>query len=319
MSRTLLAVEAIAGGDTSEARTMLAEANDEFIRGGDEWGQALVLFVEMELHATQGRLDEAAGLAERALSYFRRLRDHWGVSAIQYHLGLALHRAGRLTSAMEVYESALREGRQVGLANTVQYLLANMGHIALQLADLDRAGRLFTEARSVAHQLGAVGAPLASLGEGLLARHRGDHLEAQRHFTDALGMLTAPETGDWAATARTGLGFVAELTGDVETAERQHRQAWRTATEAGRVGDGAAAVAVEGLACVAAARGDGQTAVALLAAAARWRDEHGRPASPMELADIQRASDRARDLLGPEAYEDAWRRPPDVGAHLSNN
>jgi predicted ATPase/DNA-binding SARP family transcriptional activator len=306
MSQTLLAVEAIGGTGRPEARVMLAEANEEFVRAGDDWGQALVLFVETELSATQGDLDEAARSAEQALTVFRRLGDHWGVSAIQYHLGLALHRAGRLHDARDVYEAALAEGRRVGLANTVQYLLANLGLVALLVGDTDRAEQLFPEARAVAQQLGAAGAPLASLGEGLLGRVRGNHADAQRHFTEALRMLTTPETGDWAAAAMTGLGYIAELTGDLDAAERQHRQAWRAATDAGLVGNGAAAAALEGLACVAAARDDGVTAARLLGAAARWRDERGRPASPMEQADIDRAADRARTLIGEEAYGNAW-------------
>jgi hypothetical protein len=56
-------------------------------------------------------------------------------------------------------------------------------------------------------------------------------------------------------------------------------------------------VAVEGLACVAAARDDGQSAAALLGTAARGRDEAHRPAAPLELHHIERAGDRARMLL----------------------
>ncbi len=316
MSRTLLAVEGISGADVTRSWRMLAEANEEFVRVGDEWAQALVLFVEMELHATAGALDEAAEHAERALGYFRRLGDHWGVSAVRYHLGLALHRAGRLPAALEIYEAALAEGRQVGLANTVQYLLANMGHVALLLGDAERAERHFTEASVAAHHLGADCSPLASLGEGLLARRRGNLVDAQRHFSDALRALTGPEVRDWAAAALTGLGFVAELSGDLAAAEHHHRRAERLASDAGPVAAGARAVAIEGLACAAAARGDGQSAAALLGAAARWRAETQRPASPLERYDVERATDRALDLLGPAAYRAASAavstQPPDL-------
>ncbi|HEU4347295.1 MAG TPA: BTAD domain-containing putative transcriptional regulator, partial [Actinoplanes sp.] len=59
MSRTLIAVEGIGRPDMTSSLEVLAEANEEFVRVGDEWGQALVLFVEMELHGVAGRLDEA--------------------------------------------------------------------------------------------------------------------------------------------------------------------------------------------------------------------------------------------------------------------
>lgn len=299
MSKTLVAVEGISGTDLPGALALLAEADAEFVRADDTWGRALVQFVEMELRCMQNDLDAATGCADRALDYFRRLGDHWGVSAIQYHLGLALHRAGRLTAALEVYQAALAEGRKVGLANTVPYLLANLGHVVLLLADPDRAEQYFAEARVVARRLGADDSPLARLGDGLLARQRGDLAEACRHYNRALQMLTTPETRDWAATARTGLGHAAELAGELDTADRYHREAWQLATEAGNRGLGAAAAAMEGLACVAVARGEQRRAAALLDAAARWREQHGRPASPTEQADI----DRARNRLGPAALQ----------------
>jgi tetratricopeptide (TPR) repeat protein len=257
----------------------------------------------MELHSALGELDRASEYAERALTIFRALRDHWGTSAVQYHLGLALHRAGRVEEAMAVYEAALAEGREVGLANTVQYLLANMGHIALLLGDNERAERHFAEARVVAQQLGAQGNPLASLGEGLLARQRGDLGAARRHYSEAIQALSGPSTRDWAAAAMTGLGFVSELAGDLDEAEACHRRAWHAALEAGDVGAASGACALEGLACVAAARGDGKTAATLLGAAAQWRMQKRRAASVLETQDTGRAMAQARALLGAETYE----------------
>jgi Flp pilus assembly protein TadD len=195
---------------------------------------------------------------------------------------------------MRTYNAALSEGLLVGQTNTAQYLLANMGHIALLRGDAADAERLFTEASVAAHDLGADGSPLATLGEGLLARRHGSLTEAERHFSRALRMLTTPETRDWAAAATSGLGFVAELSGDLTTAEQRHRTAYLLAKDAGHVGAAARAVAVEGLACVAAARGDGQSAATLLGAAARWRAEAQRPATPLELHDIERAEAQAQ-------------------------
>jgi predicted ATPase/DNA-binding SARP family transcriptional activator len=301
MSKTLLAVEAVTGTDTADAARMLAEAAEAF--AADEWGRALVLFVDMELHATTGRLDEATALADRALGRFRDLGDHWGISAVQYHLGLALHRAGRLARARDVYGAALAEGRRIGLANTVQYLLAGLGHIAVLLGDDDGAERLLAEALGVAHELGTDASPVAALGQGLLARRRGRLAEADDHYRRAESAFTGAENLDWAAVAVAGRGFVAELSGDFDTAEHRHRRAWHLAERAG--GTGVGAVAVEGLACVAAGRGDGPTAAALLGAAARWRTGHGRPAAPAEQADIDRGAARTRKLLGDREYEAA--------------
>jgi tetratricopeptide (TPR) repeat protein len=89
------------------------------------------------------------------LSLFASLDDRWGVAAIHYHLGLALHRAGRLEAALEAYERSLTESRRVGRVNTIGYALANMGHAALLLGDLERAQRHFAQAHATARELGA--------------------------------------------------------------------------------------------------------------------------------------------------------------------
>ena len=122
-----------------------------------------------------------------------------------------LHRAGRLETALEVYEEALTEERRIGRANTVQYALANMGHVTLLLGDRERAQRHFAEAHAVARELGADGNPLACLGEALLGRERGDLAHARERYAEALRLLNAQDKPDWTSAALAGLESVPEL------------------------------------------------------------------------------------------------------------
>jgi hypothetical protein len=70
------------------------------------------------------------------------------------------------------------------------------------------------------------------------------------------------------------------------------------------------------LACVAAARGRAEAAAGLLGAAAYWRTGRHRPASSLEAHDIDRATCRARDLVGDTlfgiCYQAALDKPHDV-------
>ena len=295
LSTTLLAVEAIGELDAAGGFGLLAEAEREIARDGDAWCATLALFVRMELHVAAGDLTDATSVGHRALAAFRALRDQWGVSAIQFHLGVALHRAGRLDDALAMYEGALAGVRDVGLANTIQYALAGAGHVTLLLGDPDRAARLFAESHAVARQLGAEGNPRAAVGEGLLARERGDLSAARDRFTWAQRTLAGEP--EWTATALVGLGHVAESHGDLDSAESFHRRAWQTAP--------GHAAALEGLACVAAARGDATEVARLLGAAARWREQRHRPASRLERLDVDRAEQQARVRLGDAAYRAA--------------
>ena len=259
LSDTLLAVEAIGADDPGPASAGLERAARVFGRVGDAWCGALVDFVRMELHAAAGDLPAATAVGGRALATFRALGDQWGVSAIQFHLGIALHRAGQLSEALGRYEGALASGAEVGPANTIQYALAGAGHVTLLLGDPDRAARLFAESHAVARQLGAEGNPRAAVGEGLLARERGDPVAARVHLTRAQQLLAGLHEPEWTATALVGLGHLAEADGDLASAEFSHRRAWQSAP--------GHAAALEGLACVAAARGDASAAARLLGAA----------------------------------------------------
>jgi tetratricopeptide (TPR) repeat protein len=299
LSTTLLAVEAIGSTDPAPAFDLLTAADQEFARADDAWCSALVRFVEMELHAVAGEIDEAVTAADAALEIFRALGDQWGVSAIQFHLGMALHRTGRLEPALEAYEGALASGHEVpGLVNTIQYALAGAGHVQLLLGNLDAAARSFAESHAVGRELGADGNVRAAVGEGLLARECGDPALAHEHLYRAQQMLAVLNEPEWSATALVGLGSLAELAGDLDDAESFHRRAWRA--QPGH------ASALEGLACVAAARGDAGTAARLLGAASAWREARHRPATRLEAADRARAEDHAVDQLGKDGFQAAY-------------
>ncbi len=304
-AQTLLAVEGVAGSDVADSLALLDEADVRFATEGDHWGQALTLFVRMELHFAVGAADEATGCGERALTMFRALDDHWGISAVQYHLGLALHRTGDWAQARTVYLGALAEGRRVGLANTVQYALANLGHVELALGDPEQAARYFAEAHAAAVHLGAEGNPVAALGEGLLVRRRGAYDAARRYYATAERL--AGEKPDWVAAALCGLAYAAEHDGDLHEAEELFGRAWRLAAEANL--PQTAAIVLEGLACVTAVRGDARAAASLLGAAARRREAGHAPPTPAERDDIDRAARATRALLGDEAYAQAFAAP----------
>jgi tetratricopeptide (TPR) repeat protein len=285
----LLAVEAIAGITWPDPAELLAAARRAFDEANDRWGHALSLFVEMELLFVSGKLEAGQATFQRALTLFRELGDHWGISAVQYHEGMALHRAGLLPEALEVYRSALAEGR-IGLTNTVQYALANLGHISLLIGDLDGAAAYFDSAHAVARELGADASVLALLGQGHLRRLQDRPEDAVQCYTAALSRMAQAETPDWAAIALNGLGRLALVRGDTDSAHRHHKDALGLVTSGRQPTHPAAATALEGLAAVAAGRGLHGAAGRLLSTAANWRQTRAWPPSPLERSDIDRAT-----------------------------
>ena len=261
----------------------------------------------MELQFLSGEPDAVTEYGRQALELFQALNDHWGISAVQYHHGLALHRAGRLQAALAVHEAALAHGRR-GLTNMVPYVLADLAHITLELGDPDRVAQHFTEAHFVARQLGGDGSAAAAPGEGHLARDRGDLGTAARRYDQSRRWLIGQATPEWAAAALNGLGFTAALRANLDDAAAYHRSAWQVAAHSPAAGARAAATALEGLAGVAAIRGDGSRAAELLGTAARWRQWRHQPPLRREQHDIDRATAHARDLFGEPAYRQAYTR-----------
>ena len=315
-SRTLLAVQGVAGTDLAGAEALLAKADTDFARHGDRWGQALVSFVRMETQYCWGDPGEADRYGESAVSIFRELDDHWGVSAVHFHRGMALHRSGRLHEARRVYEAALAAGGQSGMANTVQYALAQLGHLTMLLGDHVQAAARFAEAHAEARALGAEGNPLAGLGEARLARLGDDLDTAESHYRNVIRMVEGRDEPLWTAMALTGLGFVAEQSEDPDTAEEHHLAAWAiTSRTPGAEGDGAASL--EGLACVAAGRGQAQAAARLLGAAAGVRDRYRHPANSIDRLDIERAANSTSAVLGARVYEHALASGREAGPPMA--
>ena len=300
-SATLLAVEGVAAPPSAASDELLTTARDAFHQANDRWGHALTLFVEMELLFAARNLEQGRAVFHAALEQFRDLGDHWGISAVQYHYALALHRGGLPTEAMQAYRSALAEGR-IGLTNTVQYAVANLGHLSLMIGDLDAAAAYFSSAHTVARDLGADISVLAAIGQGHLARLRGDTCEAADRYQTALNWIKEADTPDWAATALTGLGHIALEQGDPDAAHSHYAHALQLVTVDNEPRYPAAAAALEGLARLSASRGLERTTRALLRRAAHYRRTQAVPPTPLERQDLETAHQFFPDTETPAAH-----------------
>jgi CheY-like chemotaxis protein len=107
LSRVLLAVEGVTGANAERAEELLREAQAQFARDGDQWGQAVIGFVRMETALKGGDEDAAIPIGRATAAAFRQLDDPWGLSAILYHLGWGLRQFGRYEEGARVLEEAI--------------------------------------------------------------------------------------------------------------------------------------------------------------------------------------------------------------------
>jgi predicted ATPase/DNA-binding SARP family transcriptional activator len=291
LSRVLLAVEAVPG-TTDQGLARLAEAEE--VLPPRSWERALADFVRMEVLVRAGAGDDSIAAGDRAAAQFEELGDLWGVSAVRAHQAHNLRAMGRLAEALPVYDLGLDVARQAGLHNTVQLAAAEAGLARLAADDEARARELLEEARAVARRYGYRGGEgLAAVGFGHLARREGRLDRADAAFADGARLLREVGSLPFLAWALSGRGHVRELMGDLDTAEECHREVqaiWQALPDP-NIG----ALALEGLAGVAVARGDSERGDRLLDEAAELRTRHHRPVGPLDAPDLARVTAALRD------------------------
>jgi predicted ATPase/DNA-binding SARP family transcriptional activator len=275
LSKVLLAVEGVTGAHPDRTSTLLAEAEEQFRADGDDWGLGVIGFVRMETALKTGDLDTAIAVGRASAARFRQLDDYWGLSAILYHLGWGLRQFGRNEEGAHELEEAIDVAASAGLYNTVQWALADLALVHLNLGRREVARDLFDRADAASEHIGdGAGTILADYGHGLLALQDEDLDEAERRFTLARDGFASLKTPVWEGWAHVTLAHCAELRGDTTGARRLYETAHTLGNRSGE--PGLTASALEGLARTWASE-DSEQAVALNAEAAGVRERLGRP------------------------------------------
>jgi tetratricopeptide (TPR) repeat protein len=201
---------------------------------------------------------------------------------VLYHLGWGLRQFGRYEEGARTLEEAIDVAAAAGLYNTVQWALADLAVVELNLGRPYAARDLFDRAAAAADHVGdGAGVVLAEYGHGLLALAAGDLDAADRRFRRAVEGFTTVRTPVWQGWALVGLGRCAELRGEQRTAEDLYDQARELGVAAGE--PGLTASALEGLARLNT-ESDPDRARDLDGEAAQLRVRMGRPQPPYEAA-----------------------------------
>jgi predicted ATPase len=283
LSRVLISVEGVTGADPERSQAILVDAEQQFLADNDEWGLGVIGFVRMETALKTGHLETAIAVGRTAAARFRQLDDYWGLSAILYHLGWGLRQFGRNEEGAHELEEAIDVAASAGLYNTVQWALADLALVHLNLGRHDMACDLFDRADAASEHIGdGAGTILAHYGHGLLALQDGDLDEAAERLVHAREGFTLLRTPVWEGWALVALARCHELRDGPQRARELHQAAFLLGNESGE--PGVTASALEGL-------------------ARTWAAEKPERASDLE---GQAADVRARLGRPRPGYQDAW-------------
>ncbi|HEX2272787.1 MAG TPA: BTAD domain-containing putative transcriptional regulator [Acidimicrobiales bacterium] len=298
-------------GHVDEGERLLDEAEATFRRLGNRYLEAVTWRVQAFVRLTRGDVHRAVELSRRSLERFRELDDAWGISSALYQLAMVARLQRDNEWATELLQEALALARERRLWDNVHQALNELGVLAAARGDHERAAAYHEEALAVAHRAGSRASLARTYNSmGVAAGSRGDltrACELHRRAADIARQIGGTGELIWGLICA---GTVEARRGDPDAAEACHRQALEVAM---RIGDRAGiALALMGLAGVAAARDQAEQAAMLLGAAAGGR-EGGEPPSVGEPTDASATADEARARLGEPAFTQAFERGRALG------
>jgi predicted ATPase len=269
--------------DLAAARVYAEKELATFKEVGDHRFVIEALGMAARLARDQGDYAAARAHCEDRLVMARRAPEGRGHAAAALEcLGYVAYLEGDLEAAQELLARSLAMFREMDWQSGVARALMDLGDVALAHGDAQQAGPL--------------------LEEGLaLSRER----RSQDRISPRLSRELPDQEGiPWALYR---LSRVAQREADWPRAEALARESLGLRSELGLDGYYECnAGCLESLGGVAAAQGQPECAVRLVAAAAALREEVGAPAPPIDRPELDRRETSLRETLGEQAFALAW-------------
>lgn len=296
-------------GDWREGRAWLERALER--SRGAAGLRARATLALANLAERQGDFEEARQAYERALELIRPLDEPAMLARTLHNLAIVLRDVGDYDRAMVLESEALEHFRLVRDARGIAVCLNSLGVNAAERGDYATAVRWFAETLDLCRALGSErGVAYALHNQGEAATRTGDLASAEALLEE--GLELADRVGDRGlrASLLTVMASAAFDGGDLGRAANLAADALEAAVELGDKRCIASVIEVAG--CLAAWRGERETAVVLTVAGAALRESIGHAASAGERDFVGRHASAAASQLEP-AVADRARR---LGASL---
>lgn len=128
---------------------------------------------------------------QESLEIFKLLRDQYGIARALSGLGIVAWGMGkeRLTEGQQLIEAGVAINRAIGYRLELAIQLRYLGAVTNSVADYEAAAHHYTEALTIAREIGySSGVPWSLLGLGIAAAGLGQTQTAQDYFHEALEM-----------------------------------------------------------------------------------------------------------------------------------
>ena len=261
--------------------------------------------------------EEGLGLSKEAEAEGSRIPFLLGGSPAAYFLdGLAMvsGEEGNYERMAKLGEESLRLSRKANDAQGSANSLLTVAVAAVRRGDYERAEGLFEEGLNLARELDSACWRFLFLNSwGYTSLLRGDHQRGTALAEEAVELAKGRRRAFMGSLpyALDTLGWASLLGGEPERAEVQFEE---NLTISEKLGDkGILMISLEGLACVAAAKGEASRAARLFGAAEELMDTTGIRLTPLESDTTEPYRTSARSRLGDVAWEEALAKGRGMG------
>ncbi|RMG22501.1 MAG: tetratricopeptide repeat protein, partial [Methanobacteriota archaeon] len=196
------------------------EQAETMIRKGESGDKLLRAFFNVGKAAREaGKMNEAMGWLEKALSISREIGDRAGEGVTLNNIGMIYHARGDYEQALKYYQESLSISREIGDRAGEGVTLNNIGQIYNARGDYEQALKYYQESLSIFREIGdraGEGVTLDNIGQ--IYHARGDYEQALKYYQESLSIRR--EIGDRVGEGATlnNIGLIYHARGDYEQA-----------------------------------------------------------------------------------------------------
>jgi len=151
----LLSEIALHTGRIDDAAGYADEAMSVAVAAGDGWDEGYALGIRSAIAAVHGKLREAQQLAKASISVMQRIDQQWGTARALLGLGDLARLRGDASDAHRRYLAALTILREVGARPEIARCLAGLGRVAMDLGAAGLARQHLAESLRLSHATGS--------------------------------------------------------------------------------------------------------------------------------------------------------------------
>ena len=305
----LLAIAHMRPAQHERSLELFDEAVALYAGRDDGWSRAVAASAAGLAAGIRGDLQAALEHHLASMEHFEAIGAEWAIANVGSDIARVVEARGDLDAAVAFTERAMLAARRLNLQLAEIQLGARLGNLLLCQGDVEGADALHEEAMALAESVGSrVSYSVILTGRCMVRWAQGRLQEAADAAAEALAVYRRTQLLSGQALSLALLGFVTERLGDSARAEELHTEALAASRQLGD--ERLVALALEGLAGVAVARGDYEHGGELLGLAGHLRGLNGASSGPA--SDEVRIGEVILDALGQERFDEVRRQGRDA-------